>query len=208
MAKEFRYEDQFQLKQDYYLNHLDFANWHRYFFIIKEILSDLSGAVLEVGSGSDIVKNCLQPLVKDYKVLDINPKLNPDIVADVREHQLELESKFNWIIIADVLEHIPFSDLGTALKNLSSYLRLNGKMLVTIPPRQSHFLLVTPLSYKPYVITIPTGFLSPKAFYRRFIQKKIWIDPAHCWEIGDGNIKRSDVESLFQQTGLSLIKFN
>jgi hypothetical protein len=48
---------------------------------------------------------------------------------------------------------------------------------------------------------VPTGFLSPGAFYRRFIKRRIWIDPHHCWEIGDGKTRRGDVESVFDQAG-------
>ncbi len=60
---------------------------------------------------------------------------------------------------------------------------------------------------KPHVFTVPTGFLSPGAFYRRFIKRKIWIGPNHCWEIGDGKIRRRDVEAEFVKAGFSIDKF-
>jgi predicted SAM-dependent methyltransferase len=163
--------------------------------------------VLEIGTGSGIVKNCLRPLVKNYVVLDINPKLKPDLVGDVRAYQSGLENNCDCVIIADVLEHLPFCDFEKSLKHIYSYLKREGKLLMTIPHRRSHFLFMTPMQIGPWVFTVPTGFLSLAAFYRRFIRRKIWIDPHHCWEIGDGKIKKVDVERLFKKNGFMIDKF-
>jgi len=81
MSANFKFSDQFNLKHDYYLKHLDFLNWYRYYFIIKEVLDFKPSNILELGSGSGLVKNCLHPLVKKYIVMDINPKLKPDSVS-------------------------------------------------------------------------------------------------------------------------------
>ena len=51
------------------------------------------------------------------------------------------------------------------------------------------------------------GFLSFGSFYRRFIKRKIWIDPYHCWEIGDGHVRRADVELIFRDAGFAISKF-
>lgn len=194
------FEEQFRLTQTYYLKQLDFLNWFRYFYIIKEAIDFGAQRILEVGSGSGIVRNCLRPLVERYVVLDINPELRPDVLADVRVHQPQLRQQFDCVIMADVLEHLPFSDMSRTLEHVSSYLTDPGEVIVTIPHRRSHFLFMTP-AQQPRVITVPTGFLSLGAFYRRFIKRKIWIDPHHRWEIGDGTIERGDVESVFRTVG-------
>jgi hypothetical protein len=59
----------------------------------------------------------------------------------------------------------------------------------------------------PHVFTVPTGFLSLGAFYRRFIRRKIWIDPHHCWEIGDGNVNIKMVNTIFAKSGFSVTQF-
>lgn len=200
------FQCQFSLKRDYYLNQLDFLNWYRYFFLIKEVIACAPGDVLEVGSGSGIVEGCLRPLVKTYTVLDVNAGLAPDIVGDVRVHREDLRGRFDCVIIADVLEHLPFGDLLESIMNIHSYLRSDGKVLVTIPHRRSHFLFMTP-TQKPHVVTVPTGFLSPGAFYRRFIKGRIWKDPHHRWELGDGQIRRTDVEAVFEKAGFNSEKF-
>ena len=203
---ELTFDAQFSFNQDYYLKSLDFLNWYRYFFIIKEVIDRKSGDILEVGTGNGMVKNCLAPLVSSYRTLDINEKLGVDIVADVRVAQEEIIEKFDCAIIADVLEHLPFKDLGLTLKNICSYLRPGGVLLATIPHRQSNFLYMTPTQV-PHVVTVPTGFLSPGAFYRRFIKRKIWIDPHHCWEIGDGKVKVRDVETVMKGAGFDIESF-
>lgn len=186
------FDDQFTLSRDYYLKQLDFLNWYRYYHLVKDVLRLDVAEILEIGSGSGMLRNCLTPLVREYRVMDINPRLAPDWIADVREQQPELTGRFDCVIAADVLEHLPFADLDVACANLHSYLKPGGHALITIPHRQSNFLFMTPTQV-PHVVTVPTGFLSPGAFWRRFIKRKIWIDPNHCWEIGDGHVRVKDV---------------
>ena len=199
---------QFSLNDDYYLKTIDLQNWYRYYFLIKEMVKIKPKNILEIGAGNKVVKNCLQEIVESYKVMDINSKLKPDILSDLREFKPELEGKFDCIVCADVLEHMPFADLEKNLVNIYKYLNENGKAFITIPHRRTHFMFITPLSsQKPILITIPTGFCSPGSFYRRFIRRKIWIDPHHCWEIGDGKIKKRDIEADIKKSQLKVDKF-
>lgn len=200
------FKDQFTVKKSYYLESLDFLNWFRYFHLIKDVLDSKVDSILEVGSGSGLVKNCLKPLVKNYKVIDVNPELEPEILSDIRDVQAELVGGFDCVIAADVLEHLPFADLEIACFNIYSYLKPGGLALITIPHRQSNFLFMSPRQV-PKVFTVPTGFLSFGAFYRRFLLRKIWIDPNHCWEIGDGKIKKKDVEACFLACQFRVSKF-
>jgi 2-polyprenyl-3-methyl-5-hydroxy-6-metoxy-1,4-benzoquinol methylase len=117
-----------------------------------------------------------------------------------------LAGRFDCVIAADVLEHLPFADLGKASANLFAYLKPGGHALITIPHRQSNFLFMSPTQV-PHVFTVPTGFLSLGAFYRRFIRRKIWIDPHHCWEIGDGNVNIKMVNTIFAKSGFSVTQF-
>lgn len=200
------FNEQFSFRPDYYLKQLDFLNWYRYYHLIKDVLAIKASDLMEVGTGAGMVRNCLEPLVTSYTTLDINKELSPDFLLDVREPLTELNKKFDCAIAADILEHLPFSDMKIAMKNLYDYLKPGGHALITIPHRQSNFLFMTPTQI-PHVFTVPTGFLSLGAFYRRFIKRKIWIDPNHCWEIGDGNIKVRDVDNCFLNTGFEIEKF-
>ena len=193
------------LEKDYYLKQLDFLNWYRFFFIIKEIIALRPKSILEIGEGSGIIKKIIEPLVEKYETMDVNEKLSPTYLNDVRNLKLELKEKYDCIIAADILEHIQFDNLEKALANLYAYLKKDGKALITIPHRASNFLLMTPTQI-PRAFRVPTGFLSPGAFYRRFIKRKIWIDPDHQWEIGDGKHKIKDVENIMKKVGFTLQK--
>jgi SAM-dependent methyltransferase len=206
-AKNEYFGDQFLLERNYYLKSLDFLNWYRYYHLIKDLLRLGAADVLEIGTGSGMVRNCMKPLVREYRVLDINPNLEPDVLADVRVLQPELVERFDCLIAADVLEHLPFTELAEVGANLFAYLKPGGHALITIPHRQSNFLFMSPTQV-PHVFTLPTGFLSFGAFYRRFIKRKIWIDPNHSWEIGDGIVRVKDVEAVFRSLGFTVEKFD
>lgn len=196
---------QLEVERDYFFDKLDFINWYRFFFIIKEILKVKPKTVLEIGEGSGIVRCVVQPLVEKYETMDVNEKLNPNYLNDVRIPRSELKGKFDCNVAADILEHIPFEDLKQALSNLHTYLKPKGITLITIPHRASHFLWMTP-TQTPHPARVPTGFLSLGSFYRRFIKRKVWIDPDHQWEIGDGHHNVSDVEMAIKDAGFKIIK--
>lgn len=193
-------KNQFTLSRKYYLKKLDFLDWFRYYYLVKDVIRLGGKNILEIGTGSGLVKNCLGTLVNNFKILDINPNLNPDFLGDVRIYNKKLENNFDIIIAADVLEHMPFYDLSKTIKNIFCYLKKNKRSyaLITIPHRCSNFLFMTPMQI-PRVFRVPTGFLSFGSFWRRFIKRKIWIDPHHSWEIGDGNITVKEVKSLFKK---------
>ena len=207
MNAEYYFKAQVEFDQQYYVERIDFQNWFRFYYLVKDVLRLKKKVVLEVGVGSGIVRSILLPHVQEYKVFDISPNLSPDYVGNICENLPTLNQKFDCIIAADVLEHLPFSELPAAVANIKSYLMPGGRALVTIPHRQSNFLFMSP-KLIPRVITVTTGWLSIGAFYRRFIKRKIWIDPSHFWEIGDGNIKVKDVESVFLEAGFKIEKFS
>ena len=111
MSTSHDYDSQFTLDKDYYIRGIDLSNWYRYYALIKSIGSFAPKRVLEIGAGNNVVKNCIQPMVDEYRVLDINSNFKPDYIGDSREFKKELKGKFNCVICADVLEHMPFEDL-------------------------------------------------------------------------------------------------
>ena len=203
------FDSQFSKDFDSLLRRMDLSSWFRYYFIIKKVLEFKSESVLEIGIGDKIVKNCLKESVDNYMTMDINQKLNPDILSDLRNFHSEIKEKFDCVICSEVLEHIPFEDIEKNLSNIFSYLKKDGKAVLTLPHRRARLMTITPLSYqKPVIITLPSWFKSsPGLFYRRFFKKEIWIDPEHCWEIGDGKIKIKDVEESFSKAGFKIKEF-
>lgn len=197
MTLKDNFKSQFSMNYQDYLERIDLLNWYRYYVLLKEAMSFKPRKILEIGAGNEIVKNALIKLTEDYKVMDINPQLKPDILSDIREFHSELKRKFDCVICADVLEHMPFKDLKWNLDNIYNYLNPTGKALITIPHRETRLILVTPFSYqKPLIISLP-GLHTPKGYWKiimDYLKKKIDLDPHHCWEIGRMGIKISDVE--------------
>ena len=200
------FSQQFSFERYYHLAHINFATWYRFFYIFREIIDFKPENILEIGEGSGVIRNCLGSAVKEYKTLDVNEKLAPDILSDVRRFKNELREKFQCVIAADILEHIPFSDFAGSIRNIFDYLLPGGEAVITIPHRRYHFLFMTSAT-RPHVLTIPIGFLKLHDFYSRFIRRKIEIDPHHCWEIGDGKIERQKIESIFKESGFVISKF-
>lgn len=209
MKDEPNFNSQFSMNHQDYLRGIDLSNWYRYYFIIKEVVKEKPKNILEIGVGNKVVKNCLKQIVKNYKVMDINPKLNPDILSDLRGFKPELREEFDCLICAEVLEHMPFNDLEKNLTNIYNYLTQDGKAIITIPHRRARLMIITPFSYqKPTIINLPFWLKSsPRSFYQQVIKKKVWIDPHHCWEIGDGKIKKNKVESIIKKVGFSIDSF-
>lgn len=160
MTNKFDFNSQFSMSYGDYLSGLDLQNWYRYYFIIKEVIKFSPRNILEIGAGNEIVKNCLIKVFKDYKVMDINPKLNPDVISDLREFHPELKEKFDCLICADVLEHMPFDDFEKNLTNIHNYLTNRGKALITIPHRRINFIFLNSFSpYKPHFLLCHRGFV-------------------------------------------------
>jgi len=210
MSKEISFNSQFSMNYEDYIKGIDLQNWHRYYAIIKEVSHLMPKKILEIGAGNEIVKNVLLKIVNDYKVMDINPKLKPDILSDIREFRSELKEKFDCVICVDVLEHMPFNDLNLNLTNIFNYLTPNGIALITIPHRESRLMIVSPFSYQRALIIPLLGLHTPKEYLqilKNRIKNIVDLDPHHCWEIGRMGIKASDVQKEIQEVGFQVEKF-
>lgn len=194
---------QFELAPEEFFAKLDFLNWYRYLFILKELGRLRPKTVLEIGPGEGTVKRIYEPFIEEYATIDVNERLHPTFRSDVRDRVAAAERRFDAVVAADILEHIPFDDMPKALANIHAYLKHGGHALITIPHRASNFLWMTPTQI-PHSFRVPTGFLSPGAFWRRFIKRKIWIDPDHRWEIGDGHHTAKEVQRLMRDAGFAV----
>lgn len=197
------FERQFHLEPADYLAGLDFFTWTRHFHLFKDLAVRVRGRVLEVGTGDGVLRRCVEPHVAGYVVVDVNARLSPDVVADVRELPASLNGGFDAVVAAEVLEHLPFADFPRSLASLAAALVPGGLLFLTLPHRKGHVLWVGPRQ-RLHAWRFPVGLLSLSEAYHRFVRRRIWIDPHHCWEIGDGHVRRADVESAFAAAGLAI----
>ena len=96
-------------------------------------------SVLHVGCG---VKNPAK-LHKQFQSsewqevrLDINPDVEPDIVASMTDMHAVDDSQFDAIWSSHNLEHLETTDVPTALKGFVRVLRPGGFLLITLPDLQ------------------------------------------------------------------------
>jgi hypothetical protein len=197
---------QFEQERGDYLAHIDFYTWTRHYHLFKDICALVQGDLLEVGTGDGVVKRCAQPFVRSYTVMDINPRLQPDVLADLSVHQPDLVGRFDAAVAAEVLEHLPFESLEPCLGHLASYLREAGRLFLTLPHRKGHMMIVTPRQ-RLSMWRFPVGLTSLGEAYNRFVRRRIWIDPHHRWEIGDGRITRALVQAAMARQGLAIERF-
>lgn len=195
------FEQQYHLSQKDYLAHVDFYTWTRHFHVVRDLCARVPGDVLEVGTGDGVVRRCVLPFVRSYTVMDINEQLRPDVLGNLLEPQPALAARFDAVVCTEVLEHIPFEHLAQCLAALRGFLRPGGLLFLTLPHRKGHMLVVTPrqrlLKWR-----FPVGLTSLGEAYNRFVRRRIWIDPHHCWEIGDGQVRREHVAARLQAAGL------
>jgi predicted SAM-dependent methyltransferase len=182
------YQDQFHYtRNDYLTKYFDFADWFVLFHILEDSIKLNSQSILEIGLGSGALEGLLRNRVGNYMTLDINDKLSPDLVGDIKNHCPSLDNIYDLVVCTQVLEHIEFKDVSQCLHNIRGYLEKEGHLMVTIPHQKLYFMWMIPTN-KPYIITMP-----------RFFMKKT-MDIHHKWEIGRG-VSKSELEKLFKDVG-------
>jgi SAM-dependent methyltransferase len=180
----------------YYLDHLDFKDWIRYYEVLKSIYKYDCKRILEIGSGSGILTDLLRP-DHAFCLMDFNANLKPDIVGDVRGFYSSLSDNFDGIIACEILEHIEFSEVRPTLRNFYRYLKPNGKVFITVPHRNPFISFISVFNTW-YPKTIIVNRI-------RNVYHKKPVDPYHKWEIGYG-ASRNECEFIFREVGFKIIE--
>ncbi len=87
--------------------------------------------MLEIGVGNGFVSRFLENMGVNVTTLDINPALDPDIVAPVDGiADYVTPNEFDLIVCCEVLEHLPFEEFEGIIEQFS---RLSPRLFLTIP---------------------------------------------------------------------------
>lgn len=160
-----------------------------------------SQKILEIGKGAGVVSAVLKDMGYDLKTMDINEHLHPDYVQNICALEDAFKkNQYDVILCAEVLEHIPFENFETAIKNIASMLKTDGVLVLTIPN---------------CYLRLPVYINLPKIHFNKVLVAKMTrrIGVEHCWEIGSAeetnerNIKRI-LEKHFVVSGNGRIPFN
>ena len=180
-------------------NYLYKGRWISYWYQLEEAMS-LGGvkSILEVGVGNKIVSEIL--LNKGYavKTVDIDQEVKPDFIEDIRNPVSLSENSFDLILCCQVLEHLPYSDFITALKNL--YRISKRYAIITLPYTSKG-------TFKFYFyIHVPTlGSVSWAKLFNLFSEEHVF-NGQHYWEIGKKGYKLKRVRNDICESGFRIIK--
>ena len=146
------------------------TRWISYWHQINEVLSLAPKKVLEVGIGNKTVLNYLKNQGIKVLTLDIDEKLEPDIVGNVLKIPFQ-DNSFDVILCAEVLEHLPFEEFDKALEELE---RVSKKYVVLSLPHFGHSIK---LSFK----------------------IKHHFDGEHYWEIGKKGYPLTKIKRIIKK---------
>jgi len=95
--------------------------------VLPLIKKHTKGRTLEIGIQNKYVQT--EEYCTEYTTLDIEPKHNPDIIADITTYKSEV--RYDTIIITELLEHV--SEPQQAVNNIHSLLKGGGKIIGSVP---------------------------------------------------------------------------
>ncbi len=107
-----------------------------YYHQINFVLETGAQKILEIGPGSNIVTHYLRETGHEVSTCDFDKNVKPDIVADVRSIPVP-DKSYDAVLAFQILEHIPFEDLGKALKEFSRISRRS--VIISVPYRSTVF---------------------------------------------------------------------
>lgn len=189
MEKQF---NQPESREHYLENYDDLPRFISYFHQINLIKKLRVKTVLEVGVGNKTLSDCLKRRGFEVTTCDIDKKLNPDFVGDIRKLPFE-ENQFDCVVAFEVLEHIPFADFPQALSELRRISK--DKVIISLPYSSVYFefLLRFPFIDKMLKKNFLRLFLSLPLVSHKFLSKE------HYWELGRKNYSLKKVRTLIKK---------
>ena len=162
------------------------GRWASYWHQIRAVVDAQPRRCLIVGPGDGTVPTALSRLGIEVVTLDIDARLHPDLVGDVRSIPLD-ENAAEVTVCAQVLEHLPLAQVGDALAELARV--TSRRAVVSIPQRGRMWKLSARLPPLPAIAA--AGVLPARTRHR--------FDGQHHWELGASNARRGTVEALMRR---------
>ena len=165
--------------------------WHQ----IQEILLLRPKEVLEIGIGNGFVSEYLKKRGIKLITLDIDRRLNPDIVGSVLELPFADES-FSVLACYELLEHIPYEDFNKALSEILRVCKSYAILSLPDVNRVCRFYLEIPK-----IMHIKK--LIPFLRLRKHIYN---FDGQHYWEIGKSGYPLRKIVNDIKLAGFKIEK--
>ena len=165
-----------------------------YAFQYRAVLSCGPETVLEVGPGPGVLTYLMRRTGIRVTTFDCDPSLETDVTGDVRE--LAVDGQFDVLTCFEVLEHVPFSDVGTALRRMGRLAR--KEVLISVPDAATVYVLETSL---------------PVVGTHRFVWKRPCLrhgaheyDGEHHWELSTRGCTEAEFLRVASDAGLRLLE--
>jgi|ETNmetMinimDraft_22_1059887.scaffolds.fasta_scaffold00040_10 2-polyprenyl-3-methyl-5-hydroxy-6-metoxy-1,4-benzoquinol methylase len=130
--------------------------------------------VLEIGLGNGFVSSFLRRAGLEVTTMDVNPNLEPDVVASVEDLDRKFDSAtFDCVLCCEVLEHVSFDSFESSIDQIAK--ATNRHAILSFPTAKRQ-LLKFGLTFRFH------------SFRERFIGFRIRrrlkkLYPAHHWEL-------------------------
>lgn len=157
---------------------------------IKSIYECKPKNVLEIGVGNKLTSTHLKNIGIKVTTIDVNPKLNPDKIEDVRILQCENNS-YDVVCAFEVLEHLPFEDFDKALSQMEAVSKKYVIISLPISKIGIEFSLWLPLIHTCY-------------FYLNFpitLKHKGVVDKNdyHYWEVNKKGYSKTKILNILKK---------
>jgi len=188
--------DNIQVEPDHYDFSYDskkrfMSYWHQ----INEIMKLEPENLLEIGVGSNFLANYLRNKIVDIKTVDIDGRLNPDIVGNILNLPFKDDS-FEVVTAFEVLEHLPFSYFKTALKELKRVSR--SHVIISLPDKSKYIRIYVKFPHF-------WSFKKLIDFNGRFLKENNLQEfDEHKWEIGIENYPLKKITKKMNEVGFTL----
>ena len=165
--------------------------WHQ----LDEIIKTDAKTVVEVGVGSGFTSDYLRRSGIRLTTVDIDARLSPTCTASVLDLPLDGDT-FDVAVCYEVLEHLPFDDFETGLRELARVSR--GPVIVSVPDatRAVRFMARLPGNIK----------LQRTFAYPSFRKPRLAPNGEHKWEIGVREFPLRRVLATIDHAGLDVVK--
>ena len=177
--------------------YLNKDRWVSYFWQTNLIHKySVSGdKILEIGVGNNVVANFLKENF-ELRTVDINSKLNPDIVNSVEDLSDIRDNSFDSILCAEVLEHLPFDKFE---KSLSEIRRVSKKNIIISLPYWGYTFGIK--------VKLPVVGLKILKFKINGFKKHIFdkSTAGHYWEIGKKGYSLRKIKKVLRFAKLKIL---
>jgi len=150
-------------------------------------------SVLEIGPRTGHTSWLLKLWGHEVTTVDIDQNLNPDIVANIKQLDLDRNS-YDIVLAAEILEHLPYEDFGPILEKLREISK--QAVVITLPaPLVGISLLANIAGVEPFGFTLGIPYF-----------KKHLFDGQHHWELGKRGYSLRRIKETIKSSGLKITK--